>query len=238
VPVAGKGDFLGIAPVHFAAFPGLPDLHGSEDALRNCSAPFGRRKLLLRSEASRRNFIEQVAHYNTATILTHARADSSDDEPLLFMNDSVIHLSELRLLDKPAAKLIILSACQTNVGRKRSGEGVFSLARGFSAAGIPAVAATQWAADEAAIYSISQKFNEYIFDGMNKDEALQKAKIFYMLQDRKGNLLPCYWADMILIGNTEPVQFSTGWGMGWYVLALALFLVAGCGIFWIYRFRD
>jgi CHAT domain-containing protein len=235
-PVAGKGDFLGIAPVHFAAFAGLPDLHGSEDALRNCAAPFGRRKLLLRSEASRRNFIEQVAHYNTSTILTHARADSSDDEPLLFMNDSVIHLSELRLLDKPAAKLIILSACQTNVGKNRSGEGVFSLARGFSAAGIPAVAATQWAADEAAIYSISQKFNEYIFDGMNKDEALQKAKLFYMLQDRKGNLLPCYWADMILIGNTEPVRFSTGWGMGWYVLAL--FLVVGCGIFWIYRFRG
>jgi CHAT domain-containing protein/tetratricopeptide (TPR) repeat protein len=233
--VPGKGDFLGIAPVHFAAFAGLPDLQGSEDALRNCSASFGRRKLLLGSEASRRNFIEQVAHYNTSTILTHARADSSDDEPLLFMNDSVIHLSELQLLDKPAAKLIILSACQTNVGRNRSGEGVFSLARGFSAAGIPAVAATQWAADEAAIYSISQKFNEFIFDGMNKDEALQKAKLFYMLQDRKGNQLPCYWANMILIGNTDPVRFSTGWGLGWYVLALVL--VLGCGIFWIYRFR-
>jgi CHAT domain-containing protein len=234
-PVAGKGDFLGIAPVHFTAFAGLPDLQGSEDALRNCSAPFGRRKLLLRGEASRRNFIEQVALYNTSTILTHARADSSDDEPLLFMNDSVIHLSELRLLDRPAAKLIILSACQTNVGRNRSGEGVFSLARGFSAAGIPAVAATQWAADEAAIYSISQKFNEYIFDGMNKDEALQKAKLFYLLQDRKGNPLPCYWADMILIGNTDPVRFSTGWGMSWYVLVLVL--VLGGGIFGVYRFR-
>lgn len=235
--VSGKGDFLGIAPVSFTAYSGLPDLKLSEDALRNCSAPYNRSKLLMHADASRQNFIRQVCDYNTTTILTHARADSSDDEPLLFMSDSVIRLSELQLLKKPAAKLIILSACQTNVGKHLNGEGIFSLARGFSAAGIPAVAATQWMADEAAIYSISQKFNEYLFLGMNKDEALQKAKLFYIFEDKRGSLLPCYWADMILIGNTEPVVFSTGWGMGWYVLVL--FLVAGGGgfFFWIYRGR-
>src|ERR1700693_6167889 len=125
----------------------------------------------MHADASRQNFIRQVCDYNTTTILTHARADSLDDEPLLFMNDSVIHLSELQLLDKPASKLIILSACQTNVGKNLNGEGIFSLARGFSSAGIPSVAATQWEADEQAIYAISEKFNEYISQGMNKDLA-------------------------------------------------------------------
>jgi CHAT domain-containing protein/tetratricopeptide (TPR) repeat protein len=233
--VPGKGDFLGIAPVSFTAYSGLPDLKLSEDALRNCSAPYNRSKLLTRGDANRQNFIRQVVDYNTTTILTHARADSSDEEPLLFMSDSVIRLSELQLLENPAAKLIVLSACQTNVGKRRNGEGIFSMARGFSAAGIPAVAATQWMADEAAIYSISQKFNEYLSLGMNKDEALQKAKLFYIYQDKRSNILPCYWADMILIGNTDPVRFSAGWGMGWYVLAFLL--VAGCGIVGIYWFR-
>lgn len=232
----GKGDFLGIAPVGFKVYSGLPDLKLSEDALRNCSAPYNRSKLLTGADANRQNFIRQVFDYNTTTILTHARADSSDDEPLLYMSDSVIRLSELQLLKRPASKLIILSACQTNIGKRRNGEGIFSLARGFSAAGIPAVAATQWMADEAAIYSISQKFNEYLSLGMNKDEALQKAKLFYIFQDKRGNILPCYWADMILIGNTEPVRFSEGWGMGWYVLALLL--VVGCWIFWMYRLRG
>jgi CHAT domain-containing protein len=219
--IAGKGDFLGVAPIHFMAYGGVPDLDGSEEALKNCAAPYGRRKLLLDGDASRKHFIDEVVHYNTSTILTHARADSSDDEPLLFMNDSVIHLSELQLLDKPAAKLIVLSACETNVGRNRNGEGVFSLARGFSAAGIPAVAATQWAADEAAIYAITQRFNEYLAAGLNKDEALQQAKLFYMQQDKK-NVLPYYWADMILIGNTEPIKLSGGSRWGWYLLVLAL----------------
>jgi tetratricopeptide (TPR) repeat protein len=233
---SGKGDFLGIAPVNFTAYNGLADLKLSEDALRNCSAPYHRSKLLLRADASRQNFIRQVCDYNTTTILTHARADSSDDEPILFMNDSVIHLSELQLLSKPAARLIILSACQTNVGKNRNGEGIFSLARGFSAAGIPAVAATQWEADEAAIYSISQKFNEYIFRGMNKDEALQKAKLYYIFQDKGGNPLPCYWADMILIGNTEPVQFSRDLRIRWVLPVVILgVLISIFGLYWVRR---
>ncbi|HEY4208112.1 MAG TPA: CHAT domain-containing tetratricopeptide repeat protein [Puia sp.] len=222
--VAGKGDFLGIAPVNFTAYNGLVDLKLSEPALRNCSAPYSMTRLLVYGDASRRNFIQQVCDYNTATILTHARADSADSEPVLFMNDSVIHLSELQLLRPPAVRLIVLSACQTNAGKNFSGEGIFSLARGFSAAGIPAVAATQWMADETAIYSISQKFNEYIFLGMAKDEALRKAKLFYMFQDKKGSILPCYWADMILIGNTEPIAFSHGLETG-RTAAMAVLLV-------------
>ncbi len=207
-PVAGKGDFLGIAPVRFGAYSGLADLRLSEDALRSCASPYNRPKLLLFSDASRENFIRQVSDYTTTTILTHARSDSSDEEPVLFLNDSVIHLSELQMLQKPASRLVVLSACQTNVGKNRNGEGIFSLARGFSAAGIPAVAATQWTADETAIYTISRKFNELISIGMNKDEALQQAKLTYMFQEKRGGLLPCNWADMILIGNAEPVQFS------------------------------
>lgn len=226
----GKGDFLGIAPVKFAVFGGLADLRLSEDALRNCSAPYNRSKLLLYDNANRQNFIRDVCEYTTTTILTHARSDSGDEEPVLFMSDSVIRLSDLQMLGKPASRLVVLSACQTNVGKIRNGEGIFSLARGLSAAGIPAVAATQWMADESAIYSISQKFNEYISIGMNKDEALQKAKLFYMFQDKRGSLLPCYWADMVLIGNTEPVAFSSGLKMGWILGAgvFGVFLFIGC----------
>jgi len=174
--------------------------------------------------------MRQAGEYSTVTILTHARADALDEEPLLFMNDSVIRLSELPLLRKPATQLIILSGCETNAGKNRNGEGIFSLARGFSAAGIPAVAATQWMADEGAIYSISQKFNENIHAGFNKDEALQRAKLFYILQDPRGTLLPCYWADMILIGNSEPIVFSKALVPGWVLVGatgagLILFLL-------------
>ncbi len=98
------------------------------------------------------------------------------------MQDATIHLSELQRLNNPATKFVLLSACQTNVGKTATGEGIYSLARGFAAAGIPSVSATLWNADEETIYNISNSFNKYLSEEMNKDEALQKANwILYML---------------------------------------------------------
>jgi hypothetical protein len=225
--VSGAGDFLGIAPVNFGTATGLPGLTSSDNAMRNCAGLYSRSKLLLYSKASRLNFMQQVSRYNTATILTHARADSVDDEPILFMSDSVIHLSELQMLNKPSTKLIILSACQTNMGKNQTGEGVYSLARGFSSAGIPSVAATQWVADDQAIYVITEKFNEFIASGMNKDQALQNAKLYFMDRGDKKNILPFYWADLILIGNSDPILFSTGLAGKWQdpLLIVALIII-------------
>src|SRR5207342_3263969 len=131
----------------------------------------------------------------------------TDNEPVLYMQDSVIHLSELQLLNNPATKLVLLSACQTNVGKAATGEGIYSLARGFATAGIPSVAATLWKADEQTIYAISEKFNQYLSEGMNKDEALQKAKLnFIQANSDNQKLLPYYWANMIVIGNTDAIK--------------------------------
>ncbi|MGN6355569.1 MAG: CHAT domain-containing protein, partial [Parafilimonas sp.] len=144
------------------------------------------------------------------------------------MWDSVIHLSELQLLNNPATQLVLLSACETNVGKNATGEGVYSLARGFAAAGIPAIAATLWKADEQSIYKISKKFNQYLSEGMNKDEALQKAKLYFIKNSGKEKLLPYYWANMVLIGNTDAVNVDAAnhnyiW---WIILAgiAAIFL--------------
>ena len=220
--LTGKGDFLGIAPVNFGAYKELPDLKLSDIALKQCSDSYHRKKLLLYKDASRENFIRQLSFYSTATILTHARADSADDEPTLFMSDSAIRLSELQMLNNTATHLIVLSACQTNAGKSLTGEGVYSLARGFSAIGIPAVAATQWVADDRAIYLISEKFNQLIAGGMNKDEALQKAKLFYIQNGKKNNILPYYWADLILIGDADPIHFSTGYKINWLFCTIGL----------------
>jgi hypothetical protein len=43
---------------------------------------------------------------------------------------------------------------------------------------------------------------------MNKDEALQKAKLDFLKTHNKEKMLPYYWANMILIGNTDALHLS------------------------------
>ena len=236
-PVA-KGSFIGFAPVSFAPDLNVADLKNAGNALHTSADYYKSNKLFVHQNASRKNFFNYASSYSIVGIFSHAKADTTGNEPVLFMQDSLIHLSELQLLNNPATKLVLLSACQTNVGKFASGEGIYSLARGFSSAGIPSVAATLWKADEQAIYSISEKFNQYLSEGMNKDEALQKAKLFF-IQSNSNNekLLPYYWANMILIGNTDAINLETTHNNYWWIATSACALILTF-IFFFFRKKS
>jgi CHAT domain-containing protein len=146
----------------------------------------------------------------------------------LFLADSVIRLSELPLLQRPAAQLIVLSACQTNAGRNAEGEGIYSLARGFAAAGIPSVAATLWQADEQSIYVITSAFHRRLASGMDKDEALRESKLeFIRAPGDRSRGLPYYWANMILVGNPQPLVLSSSRGFSWWWVAVGFGVLVG-----------
>ncbi|MBV9962024.1 MAG: CHAT domain-containing protein [Parafilimonas sp.] len=228
---SAQGNFVGFAPVSFAKYLDVNDLKNAADALHASASYYGNDKLFTHQNATRKNFFKYVSSYSIVSVFSHARADTSDDEPVLYMQDSLIHLSELQLLNDPATKLVLLSACQTNVGRNATGEGIYSLARGFATAGIPCVAATLWKADEQTIYSISEKFNEYLAEGMTKDEALQKAKLFFIQGNSSEKLLPYYWANMIVIGNTDGIKLINGtssisvWHFIYFCISLSVVLI-------------
>lgn len=228
----GKGNLLGVAPVSYAATLSVPPLQQSANALQKAASFFSGSSLLANSEANRANLLTFLPRYTIVAILSHARADSTDKEPILFMADSLIRLSELQLVRNPSTSLIVLSACQTNAGKLATGEGVFSLTRGFASAGISSVAATLWKADEEAIYSITELFLQNIAAGMRKDEALQKAKLSFLKNGGDKAAMPFYWANMVLAGNTEPIKLSSTSGIWWWVaggavLALLLLLLVG-----------
>jgi CHAT domain-containing protein len=201
-----KGNFIGFAPVAFMPHLQLPPLLQSADSLTKAAHFYSHTKLLIKGQATKSSFFRNAFHYSVITIFSHAQADTSYHEPLLYMQDSAIHLSELQYLRKVSSQFVLLSACQTNIGKPATGEGIFSLARGFASVGIPAVAATLWKADENSVYTISGKLNEYLAEGMNKSEALKKAKIWFLYNNDKAHQLPYYWANMVLIGSTKPVN--------------------------------
>jgi len=55
---------------------------------------------------------EKFAH-----LYTHAQADSTDQEPMIYFANSVLKLSELNTLERFKIQLLVLSACKTAVGK-------------------------------------------------------------------------------------------------------------------------
>ena len=221
------GNFIGYAPVSFAKSLHAADLKNAAEALQASADYYKNDKLYTLQTASRNNFFNYAANYSVVNIFSHARADTTDNEPVLFMQDSLIHLSELQRLTNPATQLVLLSACQTNVGKAATGEGIYSLARGFATAGIPSVSATLWKADEQSVYSISQTFNQYLSEGMTKDEALQKAKLYYFQNHSSDESFPYYWANMILIGNADALKLANNSSNNyvWIISIIAIVLI-------------
>ncbi len=219
--------FAGFAPISFSKELSLPDLKLSGKWLDRLTTFYSSNEIFTKEGATRQNFIHSLSSYSVVNVFSHAVADTVEKEPVLYLQDSAINLRELQSLDPAAAQLVILSACQTNVGRNESGEGIYSLARGFSTIGIPSVTSTLWTADEASTYWISEKFHHYLREGMHKDIALKKAKLDFMQSGARASLLPYYWANIVLVGNNSVIDFTDFRKLGITDAVIVLLLAIG-----------
>lgn len=90
-------------------------------------------------------------------------------------DDGVLTAKEISMLDLRGVDLLVLSACQTGLG-KITGDGVFGLQRGFKKAGANAILMSLWKVDDKATRILMTHFYQYLMDGMGKHEALRRAK--------------------------------------------------------------
>ncbi len=105
-------------------------------------------------------------------------------------------LYDLRL----SADLVVLSACQTALGRDLRGEGVMSLARGFMHAGASRVLASLWQVhDEATAALMTAFYDALLRRHMSPAAALREAQLT-LLRSRRWRA-PYYWAAFTLQGE-------------------------------------
>lgn len=195
--------FLGIAPVHYQAYLNQQSLDGADLSLNNMRSFFSTAKFLTNEQANKKAFLENFHRFNIVQIYSHADADSSDIQPVLYLNDSSVSISDIQNLNNLQTRLIVLSACRTGVGRNARGEGIFSLARAFTAAGIPSTITTLWQIDNKATYQLTENFYKYLSMGITQDVALQKAKLDFLQRNDKTYELPYFWSANILLGKTD-----------------------------------
>ena len=233
-----KDSWLGVTPIKFSSSLNVPSLLGADQSLKNIGANFSSPSFLLEQKATKREFLRELPSYTIVHLYSHAKADSTGAEPALYFYDSLLTLSELQTIDKLQARLIVLTACETGAGKQMKGEGVFSLARGFAAAGIPSTVTTLWEIDEKATYQLTELFYKYLKEGNTGDVAIQKAKLEFIARNDVEYALPYYWAPTILIGQTGVLQQGPGAAMMLTYAFVGIALIVVIGVIIRKRYSD
>jgi CHAT domain-containing protein/tetratricopeptide (TPR) repeat protein len=102
---------------------------------------------------------------------------------------------------KLGSPLVMLSACETGLGREKRGEGVMGLARAFMYAGAPTVGVTLWSVADRPTAELMSDFYRNLFaaQGQPPSAAMHAARL--SLLARKETSAPYLWAPFVLAGD-------------------------------------
>jgi CHAT domain-containing protein/Tfp pilus assembly protein PilF len=96
--------------------------------------------------------------------------------------------------------LVVLSACQTALGKEVRGEGLVGLTRAFMYAGSPRVVASLWTVPDVSTAELMARFYKgMLADGLRPAAALRQAQISIWKEQRWTR--PYYWAAFTLQGE-------------------------------------
>jgi CHAT domain-containing protein/Tfp pilus assembly protein PilF len=199
---------------------GLPRLRLSrEEVMRIAALVPGPKKLAVGLAASRATVKSaSLGQYSIIHFAAHALVD--DERPQL----SGIALSQFDARGRPVdgllrlhdiynlslnARLVVLSACRTALGKPTEGEGPIGLARGFLYAGANGVIASLWRVDDRATTVFMTRFYEAMFRRHLPPAVALQAARESMRRDPAWSH-PYYWAPFVLIGDSVPLASDRG----------------------------
>lgn len=171
------------------------------------------RKQAFDFDASRATFTSaELSQYRFLHLATHGLLNSTHPELSGLVlslvdaqgqpQDGFLRLHEIYNL-KLSAELVVLSACQTALGKDIKGEGLVGLTRGFMYAGAPRVVASLWKVDDKATAELMKHFYQAMLgeQRLRPAAALRAAQIA-MAQNKLWED-PYYWAAFVLQGEWQ-----------------------------------
>jgi len=219
-----KKEWIGVAPVFAEDNPMLfggvqvISLPGSETEVNEICTKLLSKNLvaekMLNKDASESRFkLLTLTDYKFIHIATHGFVNAETPELsgiLLCKNavtgdDGILYNGEIYNL-KLNSDLVILSACETGLGKISKGEGVIGLSRAFLYAGTRNIIVSLWQVSDASTSLMMQQFyDNYLnetkdFSKMSDfSTALYQAKLKLIEDPTYGH--PYFWSSFILIGK-------------------------------------
>lgn len=190
----------------------VPRLPGTRQEAEQIVAmvPTNERRLALDFAASRDTVTSpELGQYRYVHLSTHGLLNSVHPElsGLVFSlvnergesQDGFLRAHEIFNL-KLSPDVVVLSACQTGMGKNIRGEGLVSLTRGFMYAGAPRVVVSLWGVSDLGTTELMARFyHGMLKEGMRPAAALRAAQL--SLMNDKHWASPYYWAPFTLQGE-------------------------------------
>ncbi|MCM4153021.1 CHAT domain-containing protein [Arenibacter sp. N53] len=218
---------LGIFPI----FKGSSDeLSYSEDEAKALGDIMSA-ELVLESRATKNNFIDMAKNHDLIHLSTHAASGDYVVPAHIQFYDDILYLPELHSLDMNG-KTIILSACETGIGKLQKGEGAISVARGFQYAGASSVLFSLWKVNDQSTASIMSRFYESFKSNGSVFESNHRAKLSYLKDKSVPNAKksPYYWNGFAYYGAIDSNEKSNNslwwWGASMLFLGVLIILLS------------
>ncbi len=167
---------------------------------------------LLRKDASE-NAIKttDLSSYNVIHIATHGTVNSEHPELSGLMlsqkpgttDDGMLYNGEIYNL-KLNADLVVMSACETGLGKISQGEGVIGLGRSLIYAGAKNIVCSLWQVSDASTSALMINFYTNLLKASKKEQMaftdkLHNAKLKMISEGKFAH--PYFWSPFIIIGK-------------------------------------
>ena len=177
------------------------NLNYAEREVKEISTVFQRAEVYIGKEATRSRVQHRSPGFSILHFATHGELDDANPmESSLRLAVDGTDSGRLTTRDifnlNLRASLVVLSACETALGKIAMGDEVIGFTRAFIYAGAPSVVTTLWKIDDQATALLMQDFYKNLMTN-NKSGALRSAQINLM----KKYPHPYYWSPFILSGD-------------------------------------
>jgi CHAT domain-containing protein/predicted negative regulator of RcsB-dependent stress response len=179
---------------------GNPDLGDPEKHLefaeleaKEVKATYPESSVYIRKEATEEKSKTLSANHDILHFATHAKLN--EDDPLSSAvllaregnEDGRLEVREIFGMDLKA-KLVVLSGCETGLGKLSTGDELVGLTRAFIYAGTPSVVASLWSVDDSSTAHLMASFYKNL-KTMSKVEALRQAQLELIRGEGRSDLL-------------------------------------------------
>ena len=117
--------------------------------------------------------------------------------------DGILTALEAAGLDLWGTQMVVLSACETGVGKVTEGDGVHGLRRALVIAGAESLVMSLWQVDDRATRELMAGFYRRLEQGEGRAEALRQVQLQMLRSPRTSH--PYYWASFVPTGSWAPL---------------------------------